>query len=117
MEKSKEKKFTYFDLILYVIIFHFQYILQATTMICPDTWKFETPNTSVSYEITDLSEGAYSKLKKKILSHYFNKLVSDFWLLLRNKCEHFYVLVVRSESKNMRSLEQVFVMEKQLFLP
>lgn len=45
-------------------------------MICPDTWKFETPNTSVSYKINDLTEDVHQNLKKKISSHYFNKLVS-----------------------------------------
>lgn len=45
-------------------------------MICPDIWKFETPNTSVSYKINRLSEEVHSNLNKKITSHYFNKLVS-----------------------------------------
>lgn len=45
-------------------------------MICPDTWKYVTPNTSVSYKINDLSEDVQTNLNKKISSHYFNKLVS-----------------------------------------
>lgn len=45
-------------------------------MICPDTWKFEAPNTSISYKIDDLTDDFQSNLNKKISSHYFNKLVS-----------------------------------------
>lgn len=50
-------------------------------MICPNTWKFESPNTSVSYKINDLSEEVHSNLNKKISSHYFNKLVSIIFLI------------------------------------
>lgn len=44
-------------------------------MLCPEVWSFPIPDHNHQYEIGIINSNNENKLRSKINSHYFNKMV------------------------------------------